>query len=523
MASLSYLPNAQAFIFKGTFEERIHPRDSGFSWHPEKRMWYTPDRFAALKLLRFADASAKLILDPLAENIAASAAIASDLEIPMPAGITLYPHQKAGVAYLARFKAAFCADLPGSGKTLQTVALANHLGLRRVLIVCPAGLRGTWEAEYRRGSIFKPRICTVYESTSPFDGDVVIISYDLAVKRFRELMAREYDLLVVDEAHYCKERRAKRTQAVIGAGKTLGFLSRAGRVVFLSGTPIPNKAPEFWAILRQAAPSLIGRMGYWDFAYQYAHVTKTPWGPKVSGSRNAEQLGQLLRSGFMLRREREAILPNLPEKTHKLVVLPAGGKFTHILERERAFDPEEIAEHGIPIGSPLPELRRAMGEAKAPQAAMYVLDLLEDADEKILVFAHHRSVVAALAGQLAAYYPVTITGDTPAIKREEAVTAFQTDPNTRVMIANIQAGGVGLTLTAARQVVFAEVSFVPGENEQAQDRVYRIGQTRGVVIHWPVVQGSLDAKILKLAVDKQEALSAVMRSPGLTGGTSAPG
>jgi SWI/SNF-related matrix-associated actin-dependent regulator 1 of chromatin subfamily A len=453
------------------------------------------------------------MFQPNPAMIAKSHALRSGIHVPMPGGVVLYPHQIAGVEYMAGLKSVLCADLPGCGKTLQTIALANHLGWRKLLVVVPAGLRLVWLREYERGSIFKPRICVVMSGRDPIAGDVVIISYDLAVRRYKELMPMTFDALVADEAHYLKDRTSKRTRLVLGTPKFPGLVSRAGRHVFLSGTPAPNAPHEFFPILRRAVPALIEHAPYQDFVEKYAHVSQTPWGMKVYGSRNEADLAARLRSGFMLRREREAILPELPEKTHKMVVWPADGAFPAIIERERPFSAAEIVEHGVPVGTALPEIRRAMGEAKAPLVAQYVRDLLDDADEKILVFAHHKSVVDILSKALASYGVVAVTGSTPPLQRNTNVDRFQNDPRTRVMVANIVAGGTGLTLTAARQVVFCEFSYVPGENDQAQDRVYRIGQQRGVVIHWPVVQGSLDAEVLKIAAKKQAALNKIMEAP----------
>ena len=137
-------------------------------------------------------------------------------------------------------------------------------------------------------------------------------------------------------------------------------------------------------------------------------------------------------------------------------------------------------------------------------------DLLDGGVEKVAVFGHHVDVVKGIAGGLNRFNPVVITGTTPGKARQDAVDKFMTDPACRVFSGNLIAGGTGITLTSACDVVLAEPSWVPGENEQAVDRLHRIGQDKTVVVHTLVVEGSLDAKILGRAADKRNNINQVI-------------
>jgi len=161
----------------------------------------------------------------------------------------------------------------------------------------------------------------------------------------------------------------------------------------------------------------------------------------------------------------------------------------------------------VPVGSALPEIRREMGVAKAPLVAEYITDLMEGGLSKLVVFGKHLEVIGILERRLARYNPAVIVGATAPRRRQEIVDRFQEDPGTRVFIGN-EAAEEGWTLTAAADVVLAEPSWVPGKNEQRVDRLHRIGQLKGVVVHIPVVEESLDAQVLGSAAYKAADINA---------------
>ena len=403
------------------------------------------------------------------------------------------------------------SDSPGIGKTAQSLVVAKELGFERLLIVCPASLRLNWLREVNtwHGG---PAMPMLDGKTSVPSGGSVITSYNLVEKA----VGRSYDFLIVDEIHNIKSDEAARTKAILGDA-TRGWRGLVDTLptLFLSGTPIPNGRPsELWPILYRCATDAIGYLKYSAFCNRFCVMAPDGRGGfMVRGAKRQDELYARLRgSGFMTRRLKADVLHELPPKRYKMVVFPADGAMRKILNKESAFSAAEILAHGVPVGSPLPEIRREMGLAKVPAAVEYIKDLLA-AEDKVVVFAHHVEVVGLLVEALGDYGARAITGATLPATRQAAVDAFQGDAECRALVCNIVAGGTGTTLTAGHDVVFVEASWVPGENEQAEDREHRIGQKFAVIVHQLVVEGSLDAKILGSAAHKRLDVGGVLDGP----------
>src|SRR5574343_34955 len=438
-------------------------RRAGFEWD-DRGFFKSSSPYRAIQFAQYADQTAKRALRPYLQAVAESQATDSILEIPAPAGLEYMPFQKAGIAYASRRMNTLLGDEPGLGKTIQAIGLANYLGLSRLLVVCPAGLRLNWALEIAKWHLRDGSTDVLLDGKGKIRPHrSTIVSYDLAVRLRADLMRQQYDLVILDEC---------------------------------------------LSVIRALAPETIDSMNFHAFRGHYAIVKSNGFGDKVVGIRHEAELYQRLRAGFMVRRLKADVLKDLPDKTYKMVVFDKSG-FKSVLNRERQFSAAEILSRGLPVGSALPEIRREMGIAKAPLVSQYVEDLLEDGTEKVIVFAHHREVVEALARNLSRYRPLTITGATTARDRQAGIDSFQKGDN-RVIICNLVAGGVGVTLTRAADVIFAEASWVPGEHEQAEDRAHRIGQTRGVLVHHLVVEGSLDAAILGSAAMKRKNIRTIL-------------
>jgi SNF2 family DNA or RNA helicase len=251
---------------------------------------------------------------------------------------------------------------------------------------------------------------------------------------------------------------------------------------------------------------VIDNLKQWPFAERFCVLDADN---KIRGSKREEELYTRLRgSGFMIRRLKKDVLKDLPPKAYRMVTFAPTGEQREILKKERAFDAKEILHHGMPVGSALPEIRQEMGIAKVPQVCEYVVGLLDEGAPKVVVFAYHREVLQRLEKKLAKHNPVIVMGGVG--NKQDRVDRFQEDPNCRILLGQLTAAGTGFTMTASADVVFAEASWVPGENDQAADRCHRIGQTRGVLIHFVVVEQSLDAYILGAAARKAESIEKVL-------------
>jgi SNF2 family DNA or RNA helicase len=292
------------------------------------------------------------------------------------------------------------------------------------------------------------------------------------------------------------------------SGKT-GLQAAADRVLLLSGTPCPNHAGElfphyntFWRDLLTHEGKPLGQT---DFEERYTRYTDGPWGRAIHGSREQDRLRTAL-APVILRRRREDVLPELPPLQLQDVPLTAGGPIIEstipavreITEALRAVPVNALVARlgGVVTDDSLNTLRRLLGETKAGVAAEWVRERLGLGVDKILVFAWHTSVIAKLAELLADFGPVTITGATSSAARSAAVHQFQNDPRVRVFIGQTRAAGSAITLTRATEVAIVEPSWVPGENDQAIARAWRLGQTQPVLVSFLFVPGSLDQRIM---------------------------
>jgi len=424
--------------------------------------------------------------------------------------LSLYPHQTTGVAWLRERKVGILADEQGLGKTITALVAAR--GLSRVLVVVPTVVLWNWEAE-AVAWLDSPVVQVVDNGRVEIDPlvDIVVVTHGLLLKPWilSQLIAGRWDALIVDEAHGFKSPGAQRTVALYGA-----LAGCADRVWLLTGTPCPNNSGELYTHLLGLAPERLqvdagGRtLTEHQFVDRFCYWRETPYGRKVTGNRK-DMLPELKEriGGFILRRLKKDVLPDLPsirfETVHlrplhlgkALEVLQAELK-GKVLEAIRDLDDPSSFFAAVKDGEGFARFRRLCGMAKAqPVSDLLYQELADGGLEKVVVFAHHRAVVEKIAGNLMRFGVRTITGAANAELRTENVREFQTNPRVRVMVANIVAGGVGVTLTAAADVVFAEQSWTPGENAQAADRCHRIGQTRRVRVRFMALAGTIDEDI----------------------------
>lgn len=415
----------------------------------------------------------------------------------------LYPFQKEGVRFLSEARTALLADDVGVGKTAQALVAAQFIGARKILVICTASIKYDWKSRAVSWG-FMPHEVFVVGSREPWPEDtggriMLIVNYDLAYRRevARILVRSQYDLLICDESHYLKSHTAKRTKAVFGAG---GYLSRSSRCWLLTGTPVLNRPEELYTTLRALCIERIEPYSdYITFTQRYCGGKDGTWGWDARGATNQEELSAKL-VGFMLRRERD-ILTDLPEKIMRVVHIEKSEEIERLLFQES----EEETPQALSI-------RQKIGLAKVPESVRYIKERLET-EEKIVVFAYHKSVISALKVGLGAYYPEHITGDvSSSSKRMEALHAFMESERCRVIILQIDAAGTGIDgmQFVAKRGVFVEISHVPGVNQQAMGRVHRNGQKVKTVFDFLVVEDSLDECVLDRNIFKSGVVKKLM-------------
>lgn len=482
------------------------------------------------------------------EAAAGSRAVDADVNIPAPEGMSYMPFQRAGIAYATQRKGVLIADEMGLGKTIQAIGVMNaDTSIRNALIISPKSLTTNWSREIRKWLVRSSEFHVSRMAQAPGDELVVIVSYEEA-KKYQGVLTAEWDLLVVDEAHWIKSGKAQRTKAVHAIAKGVK------RRVLLTGTPIANRPVELFSLLQVVDPETwdpAGRKrgegglmvnmpagsgcGFFKFAKRYCGAQQGKWGWDFSGASNLPELQDRLRTTCMVRRLKMDVLTDLPAKQRQIVELDPGDDAIAVRAESEAWrrhedDIEEAsaqvelakAESEDAYTQAVDKLKKATGVAfteisllrhqtavaKIPHVVDHAKLGLEDGDAKLVIMAHHHDVIDGIAKGLAEFGAVKLTGRDEIEDRQAAVDRFQKDAGCRVFVGSIMAAGVGITLTAAAHVVFAELDWVPGNVTQAEDRCHRIGQTESVLVQHLVFDGSLDARMAQVLVAKQKIADA---------------
>lgn len=435
----------------------------------------------------------------------------------------LYNFQRESVKWLLGRKRAVLGSEMGTGKTAVAIRTARYLRekghAKLIYVVCPASLKLNWEKEIKQWDS-EARVQVVNKKNEGFlvltnHGNYIIFSYEVFKSRCSK-MTFAPDVLILDESHKVKQR------TTAAAKNILTLAEKVKHVYLLTGTPMPNNIIDAWTTFNFCSYGALG--SYWQFAYKYCELEKVEFykhefNPKtgkkervkkiknkiVPGIKNEDELAAKAKA-FMRRDTIAEHVQELPEeqvvkidlehtKESKRYILTDKETVTlnKFIEGE-SLDAEEkeIAEH-------FASQRRELGTIKVKQAVEFISNLLEQG-EQVVVFAHHRDVVSGIAteltwGQSAQSEVFKIYGDTKTDERQSAVQAFQ-DGKLRCLVVSIQAGGVGLTLTAAKVSVFVEVPWVPADFDQAKARIRRIGQKNfctHYVLNYPL---TLDETVL---------------------------
>lgn len=445
-------------------------------------------------------------------------------------------YQLAGVEYhLARDNALF-GDAPGLGKTCETILLSNAIRANRTLVICPASLRLKWEREIWTWSTI-PEVST-YPILKSKDGvsleaDYVITSYAMLLnKGVREaILDARWDHLILDEAHAIKDPKGNKRTRVICAPDQLP--SVVGRITMASGTILPNQPIECYNAIRLLCWDAIDCASLADFREFYYDlgggmvmgpsfdVETQTWSRKLHWSahvrnvpRNLDDLQRRLRGRVMIRRLKEQVLHELPRRQWCPFPLEPTADVRRALRHEGwamaeklwEMDPDSFGA-GATVDGAISTARRLLGEAKAPQVADFVDELLRAGAEKVVVGAWHLSVLAKLRKRLSHWGLAYMDGSTLPVRKQLAVDLFQGDSGTRIILGQSMVLGEGWDLHAAQDVVLAEPDWVPGRNDQLLDRVHRLGQRGSHVIgHVPVVPDTLDERVLSTAIRKDKSI-----------------
>lgn len=546
---IEHIPEKNIWLCVCTFAEKDIAKNAGFRWNPDQRCWYTKDAATAAALMtpdRVTTLKEEIATRQVQrkEAVEASRASDADVDLPRPAGLDYLPYQRAGIAYALRHSSVLFGDDMGLGKTIQAIGVINSdESLCKILVICPASLRLNWQKELKKWLIRPLNIHIVTgKAFHPECFAITIINYDNLDKHAAKLHATPWDCIIIDEAHFLKNPDAKRTQVVYGReqkkGKKKGEIIpakpalKARRILALTGTPIPNRPVEGWGLFHYLDPNEFHK--FFNFAIRYCSANNDGGHWDFSGASNLAELQEKLRASIMIRRLKGDVLKELPAKRRAIIEMPCNGAADIVQAEVAAYeerqerlaelraavelakasdDPEDYKDAVANLGAAaraafteIAKLRHDTAVAKIPYVIEHVRDSLENG--KVILFAHHHDVIEAILDE----FPdaVAVYGETAMVDRQAAVERFQKDPDCRLFVGGILAAGVGLTLTASSHVIFAELDWVPGNVTQAEDRAHRIGQTDMVLVQHLVLEGSLDARMAQILVEKQEVIAAAL-------------
>lgn len=452
----------------------------------------------------------------------------------------LFPYQEEGVNFLLNHQGGFLLDEQGLGKTIQTIeALETFFLARRIhkaLVVCPAIMRATWEQEISDWLHVDSKVQVISKKTETVDADttICICSYEYVTARYnkKSLLLDNFDAVILDESHKIKNPASQRTKACL----QLLLHDKTKVRILLTGTPVTKGVDDLYTQLRPFYSSadavrLLGK-SIWAFREKYMYKRQSLFGTEYYGCKRPDELKSVLHD-VSLRRKKSEVLKELPQLLHEKVYLDVPKTLADeslmyvdtaiqavMGESWKGVDKDEV-DH-------IAKMRKNLGVAKLRGTVEYIKFLLDKEDsryeankKKLVVFAYHNDVIKALTQTLNFNVNVRaeyIIGETPADKRQELIKKFQSDDEDalsgayggeapiQVLVLNILAGGVGITLTKAHTEVFAELDWTPANIAQAEARCHRIGQDKDVNVVFLLAKDSLDSHIFKVIERKMRVL-----------------
>jgi SWI/SNF-related matrix-associated actin-dependent regulator 1 of chromatin subfamily A len=419
-------------------------------------------------------------------------------------------HQKTAIEELLKNKKYILADDMGLGKTTSTIIASLETGAKKILIICPATLKINWQREYQLYSDKTSYVCEGKNYSE--DAEIVIINYDI-IKNFHDskdpknslMFKSKFDLVIIDEAHYIQNVQAQRTKLINDLVKNIE------RLWLLTGTPMTSRPINYFNLLSLVdSPVAKNWMAYvirYCAGYQFRVGPRKVW--NVMGASNLEELRD--RTGAtILRRLKEDVL-DLPEKIITPVYLRLRSKNYEELMGEYynwyEKNPEESKNLSIQF-SKLVQVRQLIADEKTQHTIELAENIIEQG-KKVIIFCNFTNSLETIYNHFGKA-AVRLDGSTSKALRQEAVDKFQEDEKVKVFVGNIKSAGTGITLTAAEAVIMNDLSFLPSDHSQAEDRAYRYGQKNNVLVYYPIFDNTIEGIIYDILNIKKRIIATVM-------------
>ena len=422
----------------------------------------------------------------------------------------LMSHQEEAVKRLVVNRRFILADDMGLGKTTSTIIASLETGAKKILIICPASLKINWQREYQLYSDKSSYVCEGKNYSE--DAEIVIINYDI-IKNFHDskdhknslMLKSKFDLVIIDEAHYIQNVQAQRTKLIND------LATNVNRLWLLTGTPMTSRPINYFNLLSLVdSPVAKNWMAYvvrYCAGYQFRVGPRKVW--NVMGASNLEELRDRT-AATILRRLKEDVL-DLPEKIITPVYLRLRSKNYEELMGEYynwyEKNPEESKNLSIQF-TKLVQVRQLIADEKTQHTIELAENIIEQGKKVIIFcnFTHSLEIIYKHFGKAA----VRLDGSTSKTQRQEAIDKFQEDEKIKVFVGNIKSAGTGITLTAGEAVIMNDLSFLPSDHSQAEDRAYRYGQKNNVLVYYPLFENTLEGIIYDIVNNKKRIIATVM-------------
>lgn len=438
-------------------------------------------------------------------------------------GFQILPHQEKGIKFLLTRKGAILADEMGVAKTLQAIVAALECGAKKILIVCPSSVKINWEREIQ---IFDNDTCIV-DGRRWYEKKFTIINYDI-LRNFhtvgnpkeeeaiinRQIVNAKFDLVIIDEAHKVKDKNSNRGEIMSEVCTKYGV----ERVWLLTGTPVANRPMDFYNLLKLIKSPLVNNWQHYAKRYcdgkQITTTLKNGKKKKIwitNGASNLDELNRRARNVFLRRLKSEVL--DMPEKIVTNVYHEMNNSSRreyeslwdeYLVERAKLKKRGTIERDLVELGL----LRKFIAMEAIPNTIELVKNAIEEG-EKVVIFTTFKDEQQELEEAFGREC-VVHNGDMNINDKQHSVDAFQNNPKIKVFIGNINSAGVGITLTSGTVIVFNSFSWVPGDNAQAEDRIWRLGQRNTCRIYYQLFLDTVSIRMLNTVNSKTDIINIIV-------------
>lgn len=430
-------------------------------------------------------------------------------------GKDLYDHQKEVLATAINRKNNFLALEQGLGKTLTSATFSKIIGAKRTVIICPSLVKYNWLYDMTRDWGYNELYWSILDAKKSktikaFRERFVVLNYEQVKKHMDYLLKDEINHIIIDEAHYLKNKDAGRSSAA----DTLIQESGNPRLTLLSGTPITNRVNDMFNYFRMTGHPLGN--DYNAFKERYAIMANVRGG-KIIGAKNVDELKGLASNFFIRKKSEDCLdLPEMVIKNYYMDVSDIKKEYEALLQELREKKEKYDTLHGkekqqmtFEMKGNIHTLNRLVTTAKVPMIKEYIDNLVE-AGEKVVVFAGYKAPLQMLHELFGDKRSVLIDGSVDSHKRQLLVDKFRDSEHCKVFLGNYKAAGVGINLVNARHVVMMNFPFLPADIEQAQKRLHRSGQKNRVFVTYTLATQTIDEHIYDIIIDKSQDINALV-------------